>query len=45
MKSNAEIIQDTIEQIVNQKKIEKWDQYFSPDYISRGAPHIGMGFS
>jgi predicted ester cyclase len=45
MKSNVEIIQDTIEQIVNRKKIEKWDQYFSPDYISRGAPHIGMGFS
>ena len=45
MKSNLEIIQDTIEQIVNQKKIEKWDQYFSPDYIARGAPFIGMGFS
>jgi predicted ester cyclase len=45
MKSNVEIIQDTIEQIVNQKKIDKWDQYFSPDYISRGAPFIGMGFS
>lgn len=45
MKSNVEIIQDAIEQIVNQKKIDKWDQYFSPDYISRGAPYIGMGFS
>ena len=45
MKSNLEIIQDTIEQIVNQKKIEKWDQYFSPDYLARGAPFIGMGFS
>jgi predicted SnoaL-like aldol condensation-catalyzing enzyme len=45
MKSNVEIIQDTIEQIVNQKKIEKWDQYFSPEYISRGAPYIGTGFS
>jgi hypothetical protein len=45
MKSNVEIIQDTIEQVVNQKKIDLWDQYFSPDYISRGAPHIGMGFS
>ena len=45
MKSNVEIIQDTIEQVVNQKKIDKWDQYFSQDYISRGAPYIGMGFS
>lgn len=45
MKSNIEIIQDTIEQIVNQKKIDQWDQYFSPDYIARGAPFIGMGFS
>ena len=45
MKSNVEIIQDTIEQVVNQKKIELWDQYFSPDYVSRGAPYIGMGFS
>ena len=45
MKSNVEIIQEIFEQIVNQKKIDKWDQYFSPDYISRGAPYIGMGFS
>ena len=45
MKSNIEIIQDTIEQIVNQKKIDLWDQYFSQDYIARGAPFIGMGFS
>ena len=45
MKTNVEIIQDTIEQIVNRKDIEKWDQYFSPDYIARGAPFIGMGFS
>jgi predicted ester cyclase len=45
MKSNVEIIQDTIEQVVNQKKIDMWDQYFSQDYISRGAPYIGMGYS
>jgi predicted ester cyclase len=45
MKSNVEIIQDVIEQVVNQKKIEAWDQYFSQDYIARGAPFIGMGFS
>ena len=45
MKSNIELIRDTIEQIVNQKNIDMWDQYFSPDYIARGAPCIGMGFS
>ena len=45
MKSNVEIIQEVIEQVVNQGKIDMWDQYFSPDYISRGAPYIGMGFS
>ena len=45
MKTNQEIIQEIFEQIVNQKKIDQWDQYFSPDYISRGAPYIGMGFS
>jgi hypothetical protein len=45
MKSNVEIIQDVIEQVVNQKKIDIWDQYFSQDYISRGAPFVGMGFS
>jgi len=45
MKSNVEIIQDVIEQVVNQKKIDMWDYYFSQDYISRGAPYIGMGFS
>ncbi len=45
MKTNVEIIQETIEQIVNQKKIDDWDQFFSPDYVARGAPFIGMGFS
>jgi predicted ester cyclase len=45
MKSNVEIIQDTIEQVVNQKKIDIWDQYFSQDYISRGNPYVGMGLS
>ncbi len=45
MKSNVEIIQDVIEQIVNQKKIDKWDYFFSPEYIAHGAPFIGMGFS
>jgi predicted ester cyclase len=45
MKSNAEIIHDVLEQVVNQKRIDAWDQYFSQDYIARGAPFIGMGFS
>lgn len=45
MKTNTEIIQDVIEQVVNQHKIDAWDQYFSPDYIAHGAPTIGMGFS
>ena len=45
MKSNIEILQEVLEQVVNQKKIDQWDQYFSPDYVSRGAPYIGMGFS
>ena len=45
MKSNAEIIYDVLEQVVNQKRIDAWDQYFSQDYIARGAPFIGLGFS
>jgi ketosteroid isomerase-like protein len=45
MKSNAEIIHDVLEQVVNQKRIDVWDQYFSQDYIARGAPFIGLGFS
>jgi predicted ester cyclase len=45
MKSNAEIVRDVLEQVVNQKKIDAWDQYFGPDYVARGAPSIGMGFS
>ena len=45
MKTNVEIIRETIEQIVNQKKINKWDHYFDSEYIARGAPFIGMGFS
>ncbi len=45
MKSNAEIIRDALEQVVNQKRIDAWDHYFGPDYVARGAPFIGMGFS
>jgi predicted ester cyclase len=45
MKSNVQIIQDVIEQVVNQKKIDVWDQYFSQDYIARGNPYVGIGFS
>ncbi len=45
MKSNVEIIKDIIEQVVNQKKLDIYDQYFSQDYVSRGAPYIGMGLS
>jgi len=45
MKSNTEIVQDAIEQVVNQKRIDAWDQYFSQDYISRAVPYIGLGFS
>jgi ketosteroid isomerase-like protein len=45
MKSNAEIIRDVLEQVVNQKRIDAWDEYFSPDYVARGAPFFGMGFS
>ena len=45
MKSNVEIIHDIIEQIVNQKKIDLWDHYFSSDYVAHGAPFIGMGFA
>jgi len=44
MKSNVKIIHEVLEQVVNQKRIEVWDEYFSPDYIARGAPFIGMGF-
>ncbi len=43
MKSNVEIIQDVLEQVVNQKNIDAWDTYFSPEYIARGAPFVGMG--
>jgi predicted ester cyclase len=45
MKSNVGIIHDVLEQVVNQKRIDVWDNYFSQDYIARGAPFIGMGFS
>jgi predicted ester cyclase len=44
MKSNAEIVHEVLEQVVNQKRIDAWDQYFSPDYIARGASFIGLGF-
>ncbi len=44
MKSNTEIIREVLEQVVNQKRIDAWDEFFSEDYIARGAPFIGLGF-
>jgi len=44
-KSNVEIIHEVLEQVVNQHRIDAWDEFFSPDYIARGAPFIGLGFS
>ena len=43
MKSNAEIIREALERIVNQKRIDAWDEYFSPKYVARGTPSIGLG--
>lgn len=45
MRSNVEILQEAIEQIVNQKRIDSWDAYFGADYVARGAPFVGLGFS
>lgn len=45
MKTNVEIIQDSIEQVLNQKKIDAWEQFISQDYVSHGAPYVGTGFS
>jgi ketosteroid isomerase-like protein len=45
MKSNAKIIHDVLEQVVNQKRIDAWGEFFSKDYVARGAPFIGLGFS
>jgi len=44
-KSNTEIIHEVLEQVVNRKRIDAWDEYFGPDYTARGAPFIGFGFS
>ncbi len=43
MKTNIEIIEEILEQVVNQKKIEVYDQYISPEYVSHGNPYIGTG--
>ena len=45
MKSNVEIIQDFVEQVMNQKNFDAYDQYFSSDYIAHGNPYVGNGFS
>ena len=45
MKTNVEIIQDHIEQVYNQKKIDRWEQDTSQDYFFRVAPYVGTGFS
>jgi len=44
MKSNAEVVHEALDKIVNQKRVDAWDQYFGPDYIARGARSIGFGF-
>lgn len=45
MKTNVEFIQDHVEQVYNQKKIDRWEQDTSQDYFFRTAPYVGTGFS
>ena len=44
-KTNKEIVQSFFDQVVNQKRIDLWDEYISKDYVSHAAPYIGMGLS
>ena len=45
MRSNVETVHETIERIVNQKRIDSWDAYFGTDCVARGAPFVGLGFA
>jgi len=44
-KTNKEIVQGFFDQVINQKRMELWDDYISKDYVSHAAPYIGMGLS
>ena len=44
-KTNKEIVQSYLDQVVNQKRIDLWDEYISKDFVSHAAPYIGMGLT
>lgn len=44
-KTNKEIVQGFFEQVVNEKRMDLWDEYISKDYVSHAAPYVGMGLS
>ena len=44
-KTNKEIVQGFFDQVINQKRIDLWDEYISKDYVSHAAPYVGMGLS
>ncbi|MEN8242852.1 MAG: ester cyclase [Chloroflexota bacterium] len=45
MKTNREIIEEVISEVVNQKQLERYPQFVSEEYFSRGDAFIGLGFS
>ena len=44
-KTNKEIVQGFFNQVINQKRMDLWDEYISKDFVSHAAPYIGMGFT
>lgn len=42
-KTNKEIMLDCIEQVHNQKRVERVDDYYSPDCMFHGTPFVGSG--
>jgi predicted SnoaL-like aldol condensation-catalyzing enzyme len=44
-KTNKEIVQGFFDQVINQKRMDAFDDYFSKDYVSHSPPYIGMGLS
>lgn len=44
-RSNKQVILDFVEVILNQKHIERIDEYFDPETIFHTGPYVGIGYS
>jgi predicted SnoaL-like aldol condensation-catalyzing enzyme len=44
-RSNKEVVLGFIEEVINQKRLDRFDEYFAPGSLYQSGPYVGLGFN